>query len=256
MANFVVYTYQGDEDLFIECLRSLQRVRKPSEKVFVMDDEFEPMSEETQLKLKSAPGVVYERTYHPRQGNLIGPAHTKENFKILTRLAKDAEDGVVVKVDCDTLVLARAWLDEFIADQTKDLAGGFHSQVNYMFGMCYALKAHLAQRLLRDVEINPPWVHCFEDYEVSHRVHRWDPTRIKRFALTKPMANGWVVARINELPPGVRAAVLDVNRGDPRAEVLKVMRGTNDTADKAREQQEKTEAEAPEGKEETHVDKD
>lgn len=239
MANFVVYTYKGDEDLLQECLKALLRVRRNDETIFIMDDEFEPISEAGQEALSSMTGVVYERTYHPRCGNITGPEHAKANAKILYEKALSAGDQTAVKVDSDTLLLDRGWLDKFINDPKKELAGGFHSQVNYMFGLCYAIKAPLVKRIIKDIELNPPWVHCFEDFDISHRVHRWDPSKIQRFALTKPTKSRWVLMPVHEVPPGIRADVLDVNRGSPRNQVLEVMRRTNEAAAKNSKQEEK-----------------
>lgn len=236
MANYVVYTYKGDEDFLRENLRALLRVKKDGETVYVMDDGFEPISAAGREAISKMGGVVYEMTTHPRRGNITGPEHAAANARILLEKAKAASDGVAVKIDSDTLLLDRGWLDAFIADEQFELAGGFHSQINYMFGLCYAIKAPLAKWLVKDVEKNPPWIHCFEDFDISHRVYANFPQKIKRFALTKPSVSRWVLMPVHELPAGIRADVLDVNRGSPRKQVLDVMRMTNDAAEeKAKE---------------------
>lgn len=240
MANFILYGYAGDVDFAEVSLAALARIRKPRERIIYLDDVFEPTPDNFKDEMRDRYNVEFFTTYHPRNGNLIGPEHTKANFALLEKYSKDADDGVCVKVDCDTLVLSRAWLDEFIADESKSLAAGFHSQPNYMFGLCYAVKHPLAKWLCDDVVANPPWMKCFEDYEISYRVHaRW-PERIKRFALAKPHISRWYCVNPGEIPPGARADVLDVNRGAPRKQVLDVMRGTVEAALAADKKQKET----------------
>jgi hypothetical protein len=230
MANFILYGYAGDVDFAEASLTALARIRKPGERIIYLDDVFEPTPDNFKAEMQGRCNVEFVTTYHPRNGNLIGPEHTKANFSLLEKYSSEAADGVCVKVDCDTLVLSRAWLDEFIADESKSLAAGFHSQPNYMFGLCYAIKNPLAKWLCEDVVANPPWMKCFEDYEISYRVHAKWPERIKRFALAKPHVSRWYCVNPSEIPQGARADVLDVNRGAPRQQVLDVMRGTVEAA--------------------------
>lgn len=240
MANFILYGYAGDVDFAEPSLAALARIRKPDERIIYLDDVFEPTPDDFKKGMSERYGVEFHTTYHPRNGNLIGPEHTKVNFSLLEKYSREASDGVCVKVDCDTLVLSRGWLDEFINDPTKDLAAGFHSQPNYMFGLCYAIKNQLAKWLCEDVVPNPPWMKCFEDYEVSYRVHARFPERIKRFALAKPHVSRWYCVNPGDIPPGARADVLDVNRGAPRKQVLDVMRGTVEAALAADKKQKET----------------
>ena len=230
MANFIMYGYSGDVDFAEVSLRALKRLQRPDELIVFIDDAFEPVPDDFRHHIRNDLGVVYTQSNHPRRGNLIGPEHTIANIKYLNRYAELAKDGVCVKVDCDTLVLSRTWLDEFINDYTKSLAGGFHSQVNYMFGLCYAIKRGITQELLKDVEDNPPWIHCYEDYEISQRVHAKFPGLIRRFALAKPEASRWYCVNPQSIRPGARADVLDVNRGAERSLVLKVMTDTLNAA--------------------------
>lgn len=247
MANFIIYGYAGDVDFAELSLTALKRIAKPGERVIFLDDVFEPVPDKFKEWMIEK-GVEYDQTYHPRQGNLIGPEHTKVNFRLLEKYSAEASDKVCVKVDCDTLVLDRQWLDRFVEDKTKDLAAGFHSQPNYMFGLCYAIRNDLAKYLCEDVIKNPPWMRCFEDYEISYRVHATCPERIMRFALAKPHVSRWYCVNPGEIRPGARADVLDVNRGEKRSVVLEVMRNTLGSALKADQEAKEKKNEEDSGK--------
>lgn len=226
MANFIMYGYKGDEDMASFSVPAVIRLLKDGETLIFIDDVFDPVSEEFAKKFKSEYGnkIFFDRTYHPRHGNLTGPDHTIVNFKKLHQWID--KDETVVKVDCDTMIFSRKWLDDFIADDKYILAGGFHSQHNYMFGLCYAVKSAAITYLEASLECDPPWIHCFEDFEVSSRINRWKPEAIKRYDLTKPRNSRWVCLPPNEVPNGSPVDVMDVNRTPDRRLVLKTMEDT------------------------------
>lgn len=224
MANFIMYGYKGDEDLARLSLKALNLIRKTEERIVFLDDAFDRTSDDFRSFLKEE-GVELCETTHPRNGNLIGPDHTRENAKLLGFYARQAMDQTCVKVDCDTMVFGRSWLDEFAKNENEWLIGGYHSQVNYMFGLCYAIKAGLAEMIERDTSDHPPWIKCFEDFEISSRAMRLAPDKIRRISLANPNSL-WACCTVAGLANGRPVEVLDVNRGDPRANVLKVMGDT------------------------------
>lgn len=226
MANFIMYGYKGDEDMASFSIPAIMRLLKDGESLVFFDDVFDPVTKEFAEKMSQQFGdrIKFRKTYHPRHGNLTGPDHTVVNFKTL--LDNVDNDDTVVKVDCDTMLFSRKWLDDFIIDDNLYLAGGFHSQHNYMFGMCYAIKADAAEYLVDSLAEDPPWIHCFEDFEVSSRVNRMYPDKIKRFDLTKPRNSRWVCLPPTEVPNGSPVDVMDVNRTPDRRLVLKTMEDT------------------------------
>lgn len=231
MACFVIYSYKGDQDLLEQSLRALSLIVREGEVVSVRDDIFDPLDREFKEKmLKGREGwLAFDYTTSPRNGGLKGPAHAKENIRILREMARGSDDGVVVKLDSDTIILNRHWIDEF-AKSDHELAGPFHSQHNYMFGMAYAIKWNLAFLIEKDMEEFPPWVYCFEDFEISSRACRLS-SKIKRFSLTSKNSR-WVLANPWEIPNGLAADVLNCNRGARREDVLTVMRDTVDNIER------------------------
>lgn len=211
MAHFIVYGYKEDERMARSCLWCLARIRKGDDKVTFLDDTFNPCSSEFVAYAKSL-GVEYTQTYHFRRGNLIGPEHTQNNFRLLEKYSRDDYQGIAVKVDCDTLVIGREWLDRFIADESKQVAAGFMSQCNYMFGLCYAIRHDTAKRLVDDLEQNPPFHSCLEDYEISYRVQNWNPDLFMRFHLAAPLSSKWACCPIEQLPQWDLLEVIDINR--------------------------------------------
>ena len=244
MANFIMYGFKRDEDFAALSTKAIARLLREGERLIFLDDVFNPVSDEFRKALEETPGVEYAQTYHPRNGNLIGPKPCVENFNLLAQYAHEAKDSIVVKVDCDTMVLGRDWLDQFAKDDRKLLAGGFMGQVNYMFGLCYAIKAPLADWLVKDAKVNPPWIHCYEDYEVSHRVHAANPSCIKRYHLADPRGSKWVCLSPKELSGygELLAEVVDVNRTDDRNAVLRIMRTALKNAYALDERQKEAEA--------------
>lgn len=194
MITIICYTYRDDAEVTKISLGQAKRLI-PEATVIAIDDSHRPMLRKDTLELERL-GVCVNYSSHQRNGNLIGPEHTLEHARLMLKHAQEDSD-IVVKIDPDTLLLSREWIDGMKLDGHAGLAGAFKNYVNYIMGMAYAVRGgQLLKALVDDIERFPSWIKCFEDFEVSSRVHRLihadtDATRIHRYNVNG--ADGWVL---------------------------------------------------------------
>jgi len=194
MITIICYTYRDDAEIAKISLAQAKKLL-PDAVIIAMDDAHRPMLRKDVLELNNM-GVNVNYSAHHRNGNLIGPEHTAAHSRLMAAHGTDDMD-IVVKLDPDTLLLSREWIDGLKLDGHAGLAGAFRGHINYIMGMAYAIRGgQLLKALVDDIERFPPWVKCFEDFEVSSRVHRLvhaenDATRIHRYNVNG--ADGWVL---------------------------------------------------------------
>jgi hypothetical protein len=192
MITVIMYTYREDAEIAKISLKQARKVL-PNAHVIALDDAHRPMSAKDRIEIEEI-GVKVRLTTHNRNGNLIGPEHTVAHAGILNEMCKQDTD-IVIKIDPDTLLLNDKWIREFDADERAVLAGSFKNHLTYVIGMAYAVKGIVARDLMEDTIKFPAWVRCFEDFEVSSRIHRivdGDERRIHRYNING--SDGWVLA--------------------------------------------------------------
>ena len=164
----VWFAYGPDQNLLMESVRAFRRTL-PKAKLTVCDDGFCALPRLVRAKLE-ADGITYRKTFYPRGGNLLGPENLKGQVSEMARAAEGAD--VLVKIDCDTLLLRSDWVEALADEPEALLAGSYKGLHNYPMGHCYAVRASILPELLKDVETYPGWAACFEDYEIGTRLHR------------------------------------------------------------------------------------
>lgn len=164
----VWFAYGPDQNLLMESVRAFRRTL-PKAKLTVCDDGFCALPRMVRAKLE-ADGITYRKTFYPRGGNLLGPENLKGQVAEMARAAEGAD--VLVKIDCDTLLLRSDWVEALADEPEALLAGSYKGLHNYPMGHCYAVRASILPELLQDVETYPGWAACYEDYEIGTRLHR------------------------------------------------------------------------------------
>lgn len=175
--SVVWFSYGPDGALLLESLRSVKRTLDAAghgHVFYVFDDGFMPLSDDVRDKVENEYHAMYVKQFHPRNANLLGPEHLKEQTKAMALAGRFGD--VVLKIDCDTLLLKCDWIERLMADHPYDvmMVGSYKGLKNYPMGNCYAVKTwdRLLDRLAKDCETYPAWANSFEDYEVGTRLHR------------------------------------------------------------------------------------
>lgn len=162
------FAYAPDQCLLLESVRSVRRTL-PEATLTVCDDGFCALPRLVRERLV-AEGVTYRKTFYPRGGHLLGPENLKGQVAEMARAAEGAD--VLIKIDCDTLLLKADWVEALADEPLALMAGSYKGLHNYPMGHCYAVRADALPALLHDVETYPGWTACFEDYEIGTRLHR------------------------------------------------------------------------------------
>ena len=191
MKTFLIYTYKDDSEILTVTLGHLRKI-EPEARIVVVDDAHRPMTSRSVKQLKDMGIEVHYSTYN-RNGNLIGHEHTIYHAKKMRELCKEDSD-VVVKLDPDTLMLSTEWVRDLENDDEAVMAGAFKNHINYVMGLAYAVKGRILGQYVMDIEDFPCWPKCYEDFEVSFRIHRLtnaDPMAIQRYNVNG--SDGWVL---------------------------------------------------------------
>lgn len=173
----VWFSYKTDGEILLESLRAAKRTLEKSGHDYlltVFDDGMYPVARNIRREIEETYGANYIKKFYPRSGNLLGP----DNLLGQTRAMADAGNfcDVLVKCDCDTLLLKLDWVEALLEPgETAVMAGSYKGLKNYPMGNCYAIhtqEGKLLRNLAKDVEKFPAWTKCFEDYEIGTRIHR------------------------------------------------------------------------------------
>lgn len=162
------FSYAGDQDILPYSLKSFRDV-VPEARLIVVDDCYVPCSAEIRGKCETL-GVEWRLGSFPRNGNLLGPEPLLGMAEIYyeASLASD----IVCKVDCDTFVFSRNWIDRLAEDREAVIAAAVKRQHHYLFGMAYAMKSAVIKDLYEDIRDIPSWPGTLEDFEIGSRLFR------------------------------------------------------------------------------------
>lgn len=166
--TFLYFSYSEDEELIKYSILS-NKLLAPEAKIIVADDCFNACSEDFSNWCKKI-DIEYLQTSWPRYGNLRGPEHLKGYTELLKNISKDCD--IIIKIDCDAILLRYDWLHKFNADTRATITGAFKIQSPYVMGNCYAIKSSVCEYLYEDAKNYPAWHDCFEDYEIGIRLAR------------------------------------------------------------------------------------
>lgn len=167
--SVVWFSYAADAQLLVESVKSVKRSVANLHRMSVYDDGFNAIPRSTRTWLEEN-GVHYEKTFYPREGNLLGPENLKGQVRAMLKAGEGAD--FLVKIDCDTLLLQSDWIEAMALEPQALMAGSYKGLHNYPMGHCYAVRCSALPALVKDVETYPGWAACFEDYEIGTRLHR------------------------------------------------------------------------------------
>lgn len=143
------FSYAGDAEILPLSIEAFKIVC-PEARLIVVDDAHNPCTAETAKRCKDL-GAIWNQSSWERDGNLNGPQCIEgitSEMLFNTRMSSD----ICIKIDCDTIVANRSWLDRFIVSDCNftgaDDRGG-------VYGCCYGLKALTINRLNVMVRENP-----------------------------------------------------------------------------------------------------
>lgn len=137
-------------------------------RLVAIDDAADPCPPHTVCALK-AMGVGYRTTSFKRAGNLNGQECIMGILALFKQSIRRKSD-VVVKMDCDTLLLGTTWLQQFLADKNALVTGS--DDRGCLYGMCYALKPVLVDALIELFTRCPVGDRSQEDIYLGYRARR------------------------------------------------------------------------------------
>lgn len=142
----IIFCYSGDADLLPLCVASAARAL-PSSPFILIDDAVNPLPEDVLAGVRAAhPGkIAYKQSTWDRGGNLRGKQCIKGMLDEMIRAADATSAGIVVKLDCDTLLINAGWIEQFA--QSQAMIAGSPRPGTWFSGICYALKSCLLPRL-------------------------------------------------------------------------------------------------------------
>lgn len=172
--SVVWLSYSLDGPNLVASVKNFILTKKDSKQyiLHVLDDGFDPIKDQSILDELQSLGVHYKRTYYNRNGNLLGGENLRNQIEKFLEITESDKSDVIVKCDCDTIILKKDWIEDLAKDPKATLAGTFKLYPFYVQGCSYAIKASALQGLLDDTKIYPGFANCFEDYEVGIRLMR------------------------------------------------------------------------------------
>lgn len=173
MITIYILTYAGNGPEAVECVACAGRTF-PEARVVVADDSRSPMPEPYRDACSYGADIV--TTDFDRGLNLNGPEAVRG---ILSLLSQDAaDDDVVLKVDPDTALIGRSWLQPMLDDSSVLFTACGTSQ-QPAYGCCYALRGRVAAELAAVMQDAPLSPICPEDRTIGRYVRdHYDGCRI------------------------------------------------------------------------------
>ena len=193
-----IFTYNGDKQCLVECLRAIQKQKKKGLDldIYILDDGFNPIQ-------NPPTGYQYRRTYFNRNGNLNGIQCAQGMLLEMVKISRQSQCQYIMKVDSDMIIRD---LTEFLSplNQDKNSVIGFrlNEYMDYCAGVTYILPAIGLYKTLKGFikwyreENKPQNFHCPEDWAITRAVTiindfqmvQWDntPTVSSEFWLMAP----------------------------------------------------------------------
>lgn len=129
--DYAVFCYREDRLCLPVCMKQIRRV-DPEARFWLFDDGRDPLDEGD---VPVGDEVTYEVTWFNRNGNLNGLECMRGMLGCMYRIPGD---GVVVKIDADTLLMSDGWIERGLAD--GKMGGGVQCMVGLAWsGCCYWL---------------------------------------------------------------------------------------------------------------------
>lgn len=156
--DIIFFTYKSDELCLEQSIRAIRKTF-PEATVYIYDDALYPVD-----TFYRELGDVYTQTHFKRNGNLKG----KECCLGMYNIFNNHKNKYIIKVDSDTLVTGKDWLEPLLTNQCKFL--GFTVEEHgfpYVCGPCYAFHSSIMPPIIKMAELTTSFnrmLHWPEDY--------------------------------------------------------------------------------------------
>lgn len=164
--DVVVFCYRGEEELLPMSLGRLHAAL-PEARIHIMDDGADPIREEYVRKIKNVCPCTYRTTYFDRKRNLNGKECVVGELECMLDVMSENvnEDGYVIKMDPDTLVLRPDLILEAIDKGAKWIS--HNSMKGHFAGMFYVIHRSILESVLRNARVMSFPEHCAEDETIG-----------------------------------------------------------------------------------------
>lgn len=181
MITIYIPAYSGNGPETVECVVCAAQTF-PEARIVVADDANAPTPE--QYLTTCAIGSEVVTTEFDRGRNLNGPEAVRGILALLSDGVQD--DDIVLKVDPDTALIGRSWLQPMM-DNPEIPFSACGTSYQAAYGCCYALRGRVARELSTIMQDAPLSSICPEDitigryildhYEGSKMYYPWTPER-------------------------------------------------------------------------------
>lgn len=166
------FCYDLDQDLLPESVKAAKKIFGDKASYHAVDDGFSPM-DEVHRRWCVENGMTYRQTFYARGSHLVGPDNLEGHVETLLRVAAESGAQVVVKHDCDSVILRTDWVLDLLKPGCRAvMSASYKTKLNYPMGFAYAIKSAVLPALLKDIRLYWGWPGCFEDYEIGTRLMR------------------------------------------------------------------------------------
>lgn len=144
--TIVCFCYKGDENILEYSLKAANTVFGNKIKIALVDDSLKPISKDILSKLKNELSCefVYEKSTFNRNINLNGKDCIHGIVDSFIKHSKN-RDGIVIKLDPDTMIMRRTVFDEFAKNDKFDYASCYRPGCQFC-GMCYMIKTSILEK--------------------------------------------------------------------------------------------------------------
>lgn len=178
------FTYEGDGDMLLVSMAAFRKT-VPEARLVVINDSHHSATPGVRLACESM-GAEWRESTWERGGNLRG---NECITGILSELAATSETSdVIIKIDPDTLVIGRDWLDDFL-ESSSGMAAADDREAAY--GCCYALRGEHVQGVYKSACLYPPNDCDVEDLYIAQRFNYLYPGQFRRIPIWRSSADNY-----------------------------------------------------------------
>lgn len=164
--TIVVFCYRGEEEILPMSL-GRAHAALPEAHIHLFDDTLDPLKETTVEMLKERTGCAYTQTSFDRQRNLNGKECIVGELQCMLNAmdADDNQDGYVIKMDPDTLILRPNLILDAIDAGAKWIS--HNSMKGHFAGMFYAIHRDILEQVYTNAQVMVFPEHCAEDETIG-----------------------------------------------------------------------------------------
>lgn len=187
--KYVWFTYIHDEEVF-KISHAMVKMIDSDAKCCVVDDGLNRCSDKF-IKYCKDNNIEYHVSTFARGGNMVGTEACNGVIKWLWKCSEDCD--IVIKVDCDTLIIKLDWIQRLENDDNAVFTGAYMNWHAYPAGGSYAIKSKVLKAMYDDIERYPAWRTSIENYEVGQRAFRVGGSDLSVIRYTCDERNGFIM---------------------------------------------------------------